>query len=296
MKSRKRSLMIVLFLAAILFFSFSQHVQAAICTWDGSTGNWNDPNKWSCGYVPGVGDEAVLNNGTVNMTADAVVGELTLSGGTLTGPFNLSANTIVWSEGVMSGSGATTATSAANFTGTNQMNLFDRTFNNAGTLNWDKTGNLYMNPADTTFNNQLGAIFSVVNSGSTIVYGPGTFNNYGTLNLTTGKIETATFRQEARGIINLAVRGTTPVSDYCQIGVGDIYLDGALNITFTGGYTPVVGDHFILLWGNNRTGDFSQVSIPYLDGIDWNLFYEGNTLNLWAIKGLLHIFVPFLLK
>jgi hypothetical protein len=73
--------MIVLFLTGFLFFSSSHRAQAATCTWNGSSGNWNDPTKWGCGYVPGVGDEAIINNGTVSMTADAVVGELTLSGG-----------------------------------------------------------------------------------------------------------------------------------------------------------------------------------------------------------------------
>ncbi len=132
---------------------------------------------------PDVGDEAVISSGTVNMTADAVVGELTLSGGTLTGAFDLSANTIVWSSGQMTGSGSTTATSAVDFTGTDQIYLNDRTFNNAGVATWNRTGSLYFNSAASTFNNQLGATFSVVNAGGTVVYGNGTFNNAGTFTM-----------------------------------------------------------------------------------------------------------------
>ncbi len=293
MKTRMRSITIVLFQTALLFFSFSHKVQAATCTWNGSSGNWNQAANWSCGYVPGVGDEAVISSGSVNMTADAVVGELTLSGGTLTGAFNLSANTIVWSSGTMSGSGATTATSAVDFTGAANLYLYDRTFNNAGTANWNKTSYLNMNAA-AIFNNQAGATFNIQTSGTYVVYFQGTFNNFGTLNLTTGNIRVTTFRQEAGGITNLAIRGTTPATDYSQLNASDFYLTGLFNISFTGGYTPQVGDHFVLLWYNtSKTGDFSPVRIEYVSGINWYLVYEGNTLHLWAWS---YIFLPMLWK
>jgi hypothetical protein len=296
MRTKMLSIVITFFLTAFLFLLPSHHAQATVCTWNGTTGNWNDSTRWSCGDVPGVGDEAVINNGSVSVTADAVVGTLTLAGGELTGAFNLSAGTINWDSGTMSGSGSTTATDEANFTGSANISLNDRTFNNADTAIWNKTSHMNMNPS-AIFNNQAGATFTIQTSGSYVVYWQGTFNNLGTLNLTTGIIYVTTFRQEAGGNTNLAIRGTTPGTDYSQLNALDFYLNGPLNISFTGGYTPQVGDHFILLdYSSSQTGDFSPVHIAHVEGIDWYLFYENNTLNLWAVKGLNHIFIPILLK
>ena len=118
MKIRTLSITIVLFLMTILFFSSPHTVQAAICTWTGGSGNWNEAANWSCGLVPGSGDDAIINNGgTVTLTANASVSSLTLSNGTLTGSYNLTADTIDWSNGQMSGSGSTNVTSEVNFTG-----------------------------------------------------------------------------------------------------------------------------------------------------------------------------------
>jgi hypothetical protein len=193
----------------------------------------------------------------------------------------------------MSGSGATTASSMVNFTGTAQINLYDRTFNNADTAIWNKSSQMNMNAA-AIFNNQAGATFTVQTSGSYVIYWQGTFNNYGILNLTTGNISVTTFRQEGDGITNLAIRGTTPATDYSQLNASNLYLTGPLNITFTGGYTPHVGDHFILLWyTNSRTGDFSPVIITPLSGLYWYLYYQGNTLHLsvW-----MRMFIPVVIR
>ena len=255
MKTRTRSITIVLFLTAILFFSFSHNAQADICTWNGSSGNWNEPTKWSCVYVPGVGDEAVISSGTVNMTADAEVGELTLSGGTLTGAYNLSANTIVWSSGTMSGSGATTATSAVDFTGTAEISLSDRTFNNAGVATWTKTSYLGMNAA-AIFNNQAGATFTVQTSGTYVVRSQGTFNNYGTITKTSAGNTTfwAGFNNSATGMVNIETErlellntASSTISGAFNIASGaSLRLSGTNNlsgeVTFSGtGTVDIVG-------------------------------------------------------
>jgi hypothetical protein len=222
-----------------------------------------------------------ISSGTLSLGSGstATTAILNMSGGTLTGSGDLSADTINWSNGSMTGSGSTTGTSAVDFTGTDQISLYDRTFNNAGAAIWTKTNYLSMNAA-AIFNNQAGATFSIQTSGENVFYWQGTFNNYGILNLTTGNITVTTFRQEADGITNLAIRGTTPATDYSQLNVSDIYLSGPFNISFTGGYTPHVGDHFILLLASNRTGDFSPVNITPLSGLYWYLYYQGNTLHL----------------
>jgi hypothetical protein len=297
MKTRMRSVATLLFLTTFLFISSAHSAQAAICTWTGGNGDWNDPVHWSCGHVPLSGDDATINDGsTVTVSGSAEVGSLTLSNGTLTGAGALTAGTINWDGGTMSGIGSTTATSFANFTSSNVIVLNDRTFNNAGAATWTKTGYLGMNPA-AIFNNQAGATFTIQTTGTYVTYWQGTFNNYGTLNLTTGNIIVTTFKQEAGGITNLAIRGTTPDSDYSQLNASDFYLTGPLNISFTGGYTPQVSDHFILLWdSNSRTGDFSPVNITPVAGVSWNLTYEGKYLHLRAMLGLRQFFIPIIIR
>lgn len=196
----------------------------------------------------------------------------------------------------MKGTGSTTASNALNFSGSATINLIEgRTFNNAGTATWNKSGYLYINPATASFNNQTGASFTVQSSGTTIVSGGGTFKNAGTLNLTTGNIATNTFTQEAGGITNLAMRGTTPVTDYSQLMVSNLILSGPLNISFVGGYTPHVSDYFILQqYSSTRTGNFSPVNITPIPDIIWVWFYQNRILHLWALR--YQIFIPLLFK
>ena len=46
-------------------------VPFATCTWDGTSGDWTNTAKWSCGAVPGPGDTATINGGTVRVIASA---------------------------------------------------------------------------------------------------------------------------------------------------------------------------------------------------------------------------------
>ncbi len=186
----------------------------------------------------------------------------------------------------MSGSGSTTANSAANFTGTSTIVLNGRTFNNAGTATWNRTGAgfLYFQTATSVFNNQSGATFTVQSSGPDITYGNGEFNNAGTLNLTTGEFNIHTFTQSSSGITNLGISGETPFTNYCRIVTTQADLAGELNVTFSGGYTPQVGDHYLLLTYTTRSGNYSPVHVAPVDDVIWVWYYLGNGLNLWAEK------------
>jgi hypothetical protein len=242
-----------------------------------------------------LGSNGVLNLSTDATTAD--VGILNLSLGTLTGPGDLTAGTINWSAGTMSGSGSTTASSAANFTGTGNITLNDRTFNNAGAATWNRTGAgyLYFQTAASVFNNQSGATFTVQSSGPVITYGNGMFNNAGTLNLTTGEFGIHTLTQSSGGTTNLAIRGVTPFTNYSRFVTTHVELAGELNVTFTGGYTPQVGDRYILLtYSSDRIGDYSPVHVSPVGDIAWVRYYEGNALNLEA--GKYRCFAPIIMK
>src|SRR5512143_2622668 len=79
------ALVVAVAFAAATFAPQPAAAAGATCTWNGSAGNWNDAARWSCLAVPGVGDTAIINAGTVTLTADVTVGGLTLSTGTLGG-------------------------------------------------------------------------------------------------------------------------------------------------------------------------------------------------------------------
>ncbi len=236
----------------------------------------------------------LLNLNTLATTAD--IGTLNLSLGEVTGPGNLTAGTINWSAGTMSGSGSTTASTAANFTGTGNLYLTGRTFNNKGAATWNRTGAgyLYLQIETSVFNNQAGATFTVQSSGQPVIFcGLGEFNNAGTLNLTTGEYRIDKFTQTSGGKTNLAISGVTPFTNYSRFVTAHAILAGELNVTFIGGYTPKVNDHYILVtYSSDRTGDFSPVNIAPVSDFIWVRYYFGNALHLFSAKH--QAFIPFM--
>ncbi|MBL8166765.1 MAG: putative Ig domain-containing protein [Acidobacteria bacterium] len=183
-------------------------VPFATCTWDGTSGDWTNTAKWSCGAVPGPGDTATINGGTVTVSALESVGTLTLNGGnvSINAAQTLTAANCTLGNGNLTGAGDVTITSALDWTGagdqsgagtttiavgatlnlsgTGSKDIFQRTLNNFGTTNVTTagSGHLFLQ-GSATFNNQAGALFhqqtdtDITNSG-----GGGTFafNNAGT--------------------------------------------------------------------------------------------------------------------
>jgi hypothetical protein len=68
------ALLASLLLFAIPLTAFSQDS----CTWNGANGDWETACNWSCGLVPGAGDEAVISSGSATLSSPAEVAELTL--------------------------------------------------------------------------------------------------------------------------------------------------------------------------------------------------------------------------
>ncbi len=63
-------------------FLISIYAKAGSCSANG-TGNWETPGTWSCGHVPGAGDDATIGAGimvTVNANNLANIGDLYISG------------------------------------------------------------------------------------------------------------------------------------------------------------------------------------------------------------------------
>jgi hypothetical protein len=138
---------------------------------------------------PGTATITGINYARLSLTTDTTTADIAIlnmsdTNGTLLGPGHLTAGTVNWSAGTMRDSGSTTATNALNFTGSENILFIEgRTFNNAGTATWNKTGELYINPTSSSFTSQAGATFTVESSGSAITHGGGAFRNAGTLYL-----------------------------------------------------------------------------------------------------------------
>ncbi len=64
---------LALTIGALTLAATAQPARATSCTWDGTTGNWRDSARWSCGAAPGAGDSA-LGQGAQLTTATLSVG------------------------------------------------------------------------------------------------------------------------------------------------------------------------------------------------------------------------------
>ncbi len=61
------------------------------CIWNGTTGNWSDVSKWSCGHVPTLADDVTVNN-NILLDIPAESNKFTFYGGTISGTNNISVN------------------------------------------------------------------------------------------------------------------------------------------------------------------------------------------------------------
>lgn len=141
---------------------------AATCTWDGSTGNWSDTAHWSCGAVPGAGDTATIQNGTVTLDVDATVAVLNLrDSGQLDGSSNLTitqAGEWSGSNPRMAGTGKTILAAGAVMTVTGMSagngGLF-RSFDNYGTLIISGPDSNRLDLASMTLTNKPGGVVDI---------------------------------------------------------------------------------------------------------------------------------------
>jgi RHS repeat-associated protein len=192
---------------------------------------------WSAGTFTLDTGTALYGNGlfqiagaTVSLTDAVTVPNLELDSGLLTGAGDLTiTNVLVWTGGVMSGTGATNLAAGSTLTlsGTADKVLGGRTLNLAGTLLGSGT-----------------IIGNVVNSGQIDATGILTIQG--------------NYTQTSQGTLNITIGGTTAGTDYNQLTVtGLATLDGTLNVELTNGYMPNVGDSFQVLLFGSRSGDFA---------------------------------------
>ncbi len=185
---RKRGLCL-LWIAALsvaipvpLAWSANKSFTAAVST------DWFDAGNWQPAGVPGTDDVAIVTGNTAVLTADATVGALTMTGGTITGPGTLTVNGLMtWFFGTISGSGAIDVEGGMDLGGS-AKSLAQRTVNLEGGTATMKGPSFITMSAGAVFNND--ATFEATNDqglqNNQGFFGEGSFHNTGTFRKTLG--------------------------------------------------------------------------------------------------------------
>ena len=228
---------------SLLFTLYFPYYTTAQCTWNGTTGNWSDAAKWSCGHAPLAAENAVINAGTLTLDVAPTITDLTLTGGTITGTNNLTitgnlsmtnlpvlgntgdvtvAGTFAWASGTI-GSTDGTATGTVYITGLTTITTTGTKFFRKKTLNLNNGANYSGNgsftfshgsvlniPAMKSFNaNTSLSVTWISNSGGGTINNAGTFDKQGSGSLTCQAVFNNTgTTQTTGGSLNLTGGGT----------------------------------------------------------------------------------------
>lgn len=284
-------------------------IPPTVCTWNGTTGNWSDATKWSCGQVPTSNNNVVINSGTVtldgaNGTTVSIV-DMTLSGGTLTSMNNNTlalSGALAWSGGTIGGTGTMTVAMATTITNAPTLDTRSLTLNGGGTIeggfNTSNGANLIIPLSKTlTVTNSTLILWggnggTLTLAGTLIKNGVGalecnfqTFQNTGTVNINEGTLRMgyggthsgATFNMATYLGVNrfLTIRGGTHTFNGCTFaGTGGFFVtENATVSTFTNNTVGSMLSNFSI--GGTSTFNLGQ-SI-----VDLNLFtyFSTNTLT-----------------
>lgn len=213
------------------------------------------------------------NNGTVNYTATA--NSLTLTNNASiasSGVFDIQSDTAI-NSGPGSNSldnsgtfqktaGAATMTFAPAFKNSNTATFSSGTLAFAG-------GFLQTSGSTTLSGGNISCPFTIDVSGGTLA-GNGTItgnvSNAGSVapGLSPGSLTiTGNYTQTASGILNIQLAGTTPVTLYDQLNVtGTASLNGTLDVTLIGGFTPANNNTFDVLTYASSSGAFATQNLP----------------------------------
>ncbi len=298
--------------------------QVVSSTWEGNAANWSTPSEWSpSDFYPNNGNggntfDATINSGTATLTEAIAVRNLTMTGGAIAGSYDLAlTGDMTWSGGTLTGSGTLSILSghALNQSNTNGNTLLSggRTLTNAGTANIagtvyagansdttpvtiDNTGTL--NLAGSIVHNY--APFTLTNSGTVTlddnagIYG-GSITNTGTIQKITGAgtayIQVGTTFDNTNGTVAVsagtlyvgsagnygAIQGTYQAGSGAALNfasgtftLGTHTFSGAGSINLTGGELQLSGTPDLTglnLIGGTVSGDFSQAGNFSMAGI-----------------------------
>ena len=137
---------------------------------------------------------ALSLTGSFDASGLIAIGDLAISGGTMTGAGSVSvSNAFDWSGGSISGTGSLTTSGITTLSGAATKTLSGWTWDNFGTVNWT-TGSLDLANPQSVLNNQSGAIFNLQNtSNAENITGAGTINNAGSVVVKSSANDTTIF-------------------------------------------------------------------------------------------------------
>lgn len=160
-------------LLAAIFLSTSP-AYAAVNTWLGGSGNWNDASMWSTGLVPTAADDVIINSGTVTLSSDIQVKSYTQSAGMLKGVGNLTTDNMTWTAGKIFTAGTVTVNqqAALGVTG-GHVSLFDDLIDaSLEPCPNCHTANMVLNGTTTVKGKLSAAAERIINNGTLTMSGP----------------------------------------------------------------------------------------------------------------------------
>jgi len=213
----------------------------------------------------------------LNVTAGALVNDSvgTIRADTGTGgPRSL--NSLLSNKGtfvVATGSGQTTTINKASAA---HQNLGTMTIA-SGTLTFIGSGSAFTNETGGTI-----AGSGTLNVGAISFFNDGDMKPGGPLGTMTF---TGAYRQVAPGALNIEIGGTTAGTQYDRLAVsGTATLASALNVTLANGFTPALGDTFMVLTFASRTGTIPTLNGLLLGGgVQLDTLWSATSLRLFAI-------------
>jgi hypothetical protein len=109
-----------------------------------------------------------------------------------------------------------------------------------------------------------------------------TFCNYGTIQLDTGKLDVQrNFSSTNTSVYQVLLSGTVQFTNFNQLNVTNLALDGSLQVVLTNGFSPADGDTFAIIHSGSQTGRFSSVTVPALQSnLTWHVQYLPNSVVL----------------
>lgn len=135
-----------------------------------------------------------------------------------------------------------------------------------------------------------------ISSPSTLVFNGGTLSGSGTISANVSNAAqvnagsspgiltiSGNYSQGPTGVINAELNGTTPGTGYDQINIsGSAALNGTLNITTIGGFTPPNGSTYQILNFASRSGDFATKSGLVYAGGSYTYLLNPTNIQLTA--------------
>jgi len=227
---------------------------------------------------------------------DSGAGNFTQTGGTNTIAAILAIAANAGSSGTYSLQGG--ALSAGSITNKGTLNFSAGTLagaiDNTGNLNLSGGGTRTLN--DAVLNNGTvdvaggtSATFNGLFSGAGAITGGGTSTFNGGFNPGNSPAEVNIAGDAVLGAANtlqIELAGLTAGSQYDRVNVaGDAWLDGTLDIDFYGGFNPVAGNSFDIIFASVLHGSFGTTLLPNLDpGLLWDLQYLLNPTSTDVVR------------